>query len=206
MACGTESNKLPSIALTPPGFGSRWIVTEGLGVIAGRGAASLAAALVMAWPFGAAQAGALDGLTGYAELRFGLPLGEAAALTGAAPSAAEDGSDLIESQETMAGRPALRQLWFRDGKLSRIVFRWTVEDAADAARCQALFGQLAGLVAGRYAKPTLGPTEIEAGKSFTGGAFWVFDDGANIGLSAAYAPSGAQGCRAMLSYREPPPD
>ena len=157
------------------------------------------------WPV-AAQAGSLDGLTGYAELRFGLPLAEASTMTGAVPIAADDGSELIESNETMAGRPALRQLWFRDGKLSRIVFRWTAEDRADPARCQALFDQLAALVAGRYDEPTHGPTEQEAGKGFTGGAFWTFPDGANIGLSASYTPGEAdpRACRAMLSFREPP--
>lgn len=171
-------------------------------MIAGGGTAALAATLIaIGAPVAPARAGVLDGLSGYAELRFGLSLAEAEAMTGGAPSAAADGGELIESRETMAGRPALRQLWFRDGKLSRIVFRWTAEDAADPDRCQALFGHLAGLVAGRYAEPTLGPTEIASARSFTGGAFWVFPDGANIGLSAE---SAAAGCEAMLSFREPP--
>ncbi|GIK97062.1 MAG: hypothetical protein BroJett029_12710 [Alphaproteobacteria bacterium] len=150
-------------------------------------------------------AGSLERLTGYADLRFGLTVEEASALTGAAPSTAEGGA-LIETRETLVGRPAVRQLWFREGKLSRIVFRWTVEDRADPELCQAFFKQLADVVAGRYAKPVQGPTEITAGKEFTGGAFWAFPDGANIGLSASYAPRGSDGraCQAMLSFRAAP--
>lgn len=150
-------------------------------------------------------AGSLDRLTGYAELRFGLTVEEASALTGASSSRAEGGA-LIETKETLVGRPALRQLWFSEGKLSRIVFRWSVEDRADPGLCRTLFKELTGVVADRYAKPVQGPTEIEAGTEFTGGAFWVFADGANIGLSASYAPrgSGPRACQAMLSFRAAP--
>lgn len=167
--------------------------------------AGLAAALGL-WPMTISRGGSLDGLTGYAELRFGLSLDEARALTGAAPSKAEDGSSLIETKETMVGRPARRQLWFSDGGLSRIVFRWIAEDRAGPAPCQALFSELEDVVAGRYAKPAQGPTELSAGEDFTGGAFWVFPDGANIGLSVAYgrAEEGPRTCRAMLSFRAAP--
>lgn len=170
-------------------------------------AAGLAAAFGL-WPFAVSYGGSLDRLTGYAELRFGLSLDEASALTGAAPSAAEGGGLLIETKETMVGRPVQRQLWFRDGKLSRIVFHWAAEDRADPELCEALFTELAEAVAGRYAKPAQGPTALPAGKEFTGGAFWVFPDGNNIGLSVAYgaAGSGTKACRAMLSYRAAPAD
>lgn len=152
------------------------------------------------------QAGMLDGLTGYGELRFGLPLAEAAAMTGASPSKAADGSELLESREKIAGRPALRQLWFRDHRLTRIVFRWIAEDRAGPAGCETVFDQMTEMVAQRYGRPVQGPTEQKGADSFSGGTFWVFRDGANIGLSVSYEDgrNTDQGCRAMLSYRETP--
>lgn len=176
----------------------------------------------------AAAARVPDKLTGYGKLLFGMSTAEVEALTGGAAESRAGGLAVIETAETIAGMPATRTLVLADGRLSSILFDWTVRRAfggtagAPAPTCRALFDRLFDQVSRRYGAPAIGanpgsagdgqPAAFADGEDFAATSFWSFPDGASIALivrggdAAAASPDGRSGCRATVNYKEPPVD
>jgi hypothetical protein len=170
-------------------------------------------------------------LTGYGKLLFGMTTAEVQALTGQPAERQPDGDEIIETPERIAGLPATRILLLEEGRLASIMFQWVLDEAApgSTASCGRLFGQLLGQITGRYGDPAIGanprpagsPPESpgEGGPGFAATSFWVFPDGASIGLivrggedlgggagTTVPPPIPPRDCRATVNYKEPPLD
>ena len=169
-------------------------------------------------------------LTGYGKLLFGMTTAEVQALTGQPAQQRPDGAEVIETPERIAGMPATRILLLEEGRLASIMFQWVLDEAVpgSTASCERLFGLLLGQITGRYGDPAIGanprpagsPPESpgEGGPGFAATSFWVFPDGASIGLivrggedlaggaGTVPPPISPQDCRATVNYKEPPLD